>query len=101
MTCLKNPEAAEREARPQKAITAMLNNEYTCHSAATVFNVPRCTRYDCVKGNKKPRNQAHEPNQSPMHMEENELVRWIICLTISGFPLRYGTLQQLAEIIRN
>ena len=101
MTRPKNPEAAEREARLQEAITAVLNNEYTCHTAATVFNVPRRTLYDRVKGNKKPRNQAHEPNQNLTHMEERELVRWITRLTISGFPPRYATLQQLAEIIRN
>jgi hypothetical protein len=40
MTRPKNPNAAEKEARIQEAITAVLNDEYTCHSAAIAFNAP-------------------------------------------------------------
>jgi DDE superfamily endonuclease/Tc5 transposase DNA-binding domain/helix-turn-helix, Psq domain len=100
MTRPNNPNAAEKEARLQEAIAAVLNDKHTCHSAAIVFNVPRRTLYDRVKGNKKPRNQAHEPDQNLTHAEEKELVRWITLLTISGYPPRYETLRRLAEIIR-
>jgi DDE superfamily endonuclease/Tc5 transposase DNA-binding domain/helix-turn-helix, Psq domain len=100
MTCPNNPNAAEKEARLQEAIAAVLNDKHTCHSAAIVFNVPRRTLYDRVKGNKKPRNQAHELDQNLTHAEEKELVRWITLLTISGYPPRYETLRRLAEIIR-
>jgi hypothetical protein len=70
MTRPKNPNAAEKEARLQEAITLVLNGEHTCHSAAIAFNVPRRTLYDRVNGNKKPRNQAHERDQNLTHAEE-------------------------------
>src|SRR5271170_8313163 len=100
MTRPKNSNATEKEAQLQEAITAVLNDEHTCHSAAIIFNVPRRTLYDRVKGNKKPRNQAHELDQNLTHTEEKELVRWITLLTISGYPPRYETIRGLAEIIR-
>jgi helix-turn-helix, Psq domain len=100
MTRRKNPLAAEKEAQLQLAITAVLNNEHTCHSAAIAFAVPRRTLYYRVKENRKPRNQAHESEQILTHTEEKELVRWITLLTISGYPPRYETLRRLAEIIR-
>jgi hypothetical protein len=100
MTRPKNPLAAEKEAQLQLAIAAVLNGEYTCHSAAIAFNVPRRTLYNRVNGNMKPRNQAHERDQNLTHDEEKELVRWITRLTISGYPPRYETLRRLAEIIR-
>src|SRR5439155_11768894 len=82
------------------AVTAVLNKEHTCHSAAIAFNVPRRTLYYRVKENRKPRNQAHERDQNLTHAEEKELVRWITLLTISGYPPRYETLRRLAEIMR-
>jgi predicted hydrocarbon binding protein len=100
MTRRKNPVAAEKEAQLQLAIAAVLSKEYTCHTAATVFNVPRRTLYDRVKGGKKARNNAHESEQILTNAEERELVRWITLLTISGYPPRYETLRRLAEIIR-
>jgi helix-turn-helix, Psq domain/Tc5 transposase DNA-binding domain len=100
MTRPQNPNAAEKEARLQEAITAVLNGEHTCHSAAIVYNVPHRTLYDRVRGNQKPRNQAHECDQNLTHAEEKELVRWITLLTISGYPPRYETLRRLVEILR-
>jgi hypothetical protein len=64
------------------------------YSAAIVYNVPRRTLYDRVRGNKKPRNQAHERDQNLTPTEEKELVRWITLLTISGYPPRYETLMR-------
>jgi helix-turn-helix, Psq domain len=87
MTRPKNPNAAEKEARIREAITAVLNDEYTCHSAAIAFNVPRRTLYDCVKGNKKPRNQAHERDQNLTYAEEKELVRGLHSLQSPDIPL--------------
>ena len=100
MTRPKNPAAAEKEARLQEAITAVKDNQFTCHAAALIFNVPRRTLYDRVNGGKKPRNLAHEHDQNLTHDEEKELVRWITRLTISGYAPRYETLRRLAEIIR-
>ena len=93
MTRPKSPNAIEKEARLQEAITTVLNKEYTCHTASIAFNVPRRIIYDHVKGNKKVRNQAHEREQNLTHAEEKELVRWITRLTMSGYPPRYATLR--------
>src|SRR5271170_7723293 len=101
MTRRKNPLMAEKEAQLQLAVTAVLNKEHTCHSAAIAFAVPRRTLYYRVKENRKPRNQAHESEQILTHAEEKELVRWITLLTMSGYPPRYETLRRLAEIIRD
>ena len=70
MTRRKNPLAAEKEAQLQLAITAVLNKEHTCHSAAIAFAVPRRTLYYRVKENRKPRNQAHESEQILTHAEK-------------------------------
>ena len=101
MTHPKDPHAVEKEAQLQEAITAVLNGEHTCHSAAIAFNVTRRTLYTRVNGNVKPCNQAHKSEQNLTHAEEKELVRWITLLTISGYPPRYETLRRLAEIIRD
>ena len=100
MTHPKSHGAAEKEALLQEAITAVKNGQYTCHTAAKEFGVPRRTLYDCVNSGKKPRNLAHERDQNLTHAEEKELVRWITRFTISGYPPRYDTLRELAEIIR-
>ena len=96
----KNQATAEKEARLQDTIATVKDNKYTCHATAKVFCIPCRTLYDRVNEGKKPRNLAHEHNQNLIHNEEKELVQWITCLTISGYPSRYETLQQLAEIIR-
>ena len=70
MTRPKNHTAREKEARLQTAITAVKNGQYTCHTAAQEFNVPRRTLYDRVNGGKKPRNLAHERDQNLTHDEE-------------------------------
>jgi hypothetical protein len=41
MTRPKDQAAAEKEARLQDVIAAVKDNQYTCHAAAKVFNVPR------------------------------------------------------------
>ena len=97
MTLAKNPLLIEKEARLQEAITAGLNKKHTCHSSALVFNVPRRTLYDRVNRNKTPRNKAHEQNQRLSHAEENELVRWITHLTITGYPPRHATLREFGR----
>ena len=100
MTRPKDYTAIEDEARLQEAITTVQNKQYSCHTAAIVFDVPRSTLYDRVKGNKKSRNLAHEADQNLTHSEEKELVRWITRLTITGYPPRYQTLREMAEEIR-
>ena len=74
MTRPKNQAAAQKEAQLQEAITAVKNKEYTCHTAAIVFGVPRRTLYDRVNEGKKSRNQAHERDQNLTHDEKKELI---------------------------
>ena len=64
MTRHKNQAATEKEAPLQEAIAAVKDNQYTCHTAAKVFGVPRRTLYDRVNGEKKPRNLSHESDQN-------------------------------------
>ena len=92
--------AGEKEVQLQLAITAVLNKKHMCYSATIAFSVPHQTLYNCVKGNMKVYNQAHECDQNLTHAEEKELVQWITLFTIFGYPLRYQTLQQLTEITR-
>src|SRR5271169_6401794 len=99
MTCPKNQEAIEKEARLQEAMAAVLAKKHTAASAALAFNVPCSTLYDRLDG-KPPRNKAHETEQLLSHAEEKELVRWITRLTIAGYPSRYDTLREMAEEIR-
>ena len=96
----KNDSPIEKEARLQEAIKAVRKKQYSCHTAAIVFNVRRRTLYDRVKKNRNPCNLAHEHNQNLTHAEEKELVRWITRLTITGYPPRYETLREMAEEIR-
>jgi hypothetical protein len=100
MTRAKNPLAVEKEARLQEASAAVAKGEHTCYSAAATFHVPYRTLYNRVKLGTKPRNLAHEDEQILTAMEEKELVRWITCLTISGYPARHATVREMAEEIR-
>jgi len=100
MTRPKNPDAIEKEARLQEAISSILRKRHTCHTAALAFNVPRRTLYDRVRGGRKFRRQAHEHDQILTHAEEKELVRWMTGLTFTRYPPRYATLREMAEEIR-
>lgn len=100
MTCRRDPEAAEREAWLQEAITAVLNGQFSCYRTAQHFDVPERTLYGCIKGGKKPRNQAHEHDQILTHVEKKELIQWITCLMITGYPPHYQTLCETVEEIR-
>ena len=98
MTRPINYESAEKEAKLQLALAAVLKKRHTCASASRAFDVPRQTLYDRFAG-KPPRNKAHEADQLLSQAEEKELVRWITRLTISGYPPRYETLREMtAEI---
>ena len=74
MTRPKNPDAAEKEARLQEAITAVQKAEHTCHSAHIAFDIPHHTLYSHVKENRKLHNLAHKKDQILTHVEEKELV---------------------------
>ena len=71
MTRPKNPAAAEKKLDYQEAITAVKDNQFTCHAAALIFNV-LCRTF--VNEAKKPRNLAHERDQNLTHDEAKELL---------------------------
>jgi hypothetical protein len=77
----------------------VLEKRHNVSSAAHNFNVPHRALYNRLDG-KPPRNQAHEAEQLLSQAEEKELVRWITRLTITGYPLQYETLCEMAEEIR-
>src|SRR5437762_6004877 len=99
MTCPKNQEAIEKEARLQEAMAAVLAKKHNATSAALAFNVHHSTLYDRLDG-KPPSNKVHETEQLLSHAEEKELLRWITRLTITSYPPRYDTLREMAEEIR-
>ena len=94
MTCPKNPKTAENEVRLQEALRAVHSGQYTCYTASQTFNVPRQTLYDSMKG-KLPRAISQEQQQVLSHAEEKELVRWITCLTITGYAPRHSILREM------
>src|SRR5437868_12559945 len=100
MTRPRNVKAAEIEEGIQAAINVLKSG--TCKSAREAsrrFNVPHSTLTHRLSGRVQ-KNLAHECDQNLTHAEEKELVRWITRFTISGYPPRYDTLWELAEIIR-
>ena len=97
MTRAKNPPAAEKDAHLQEAVAAVAKKEHTCYSAAATFNVPYRTLYNRVKLGTKPRNLAHEDEQILTAMEEKELVRWVICLIISGYTARHAIIREMSK----
>ena len=99
MTRPKNQEAIEKEARLQEAMATVLAKKHTATSAALAFNVPHSTLYDQLD-EKPPCNKAHETEQLLSHAEEKELVWWITCLIITGYPPQYDILHEMAEEIR-
>ena len=99
MTRRKNPHKAEKEARLQEALVAVVSWTHMCHTAAAEFNVPRRTLYDRFNG-KPPREKAHEGEQILSHAEEKELVRWITRLTRTSYPPRHTILREMGEEIR-
>jgi len=99
MTRRANPDAIEKEARLQQAIAAYKNQERTAADAIRAFNVASRTFYRRLSGIPTC-NLAHEEEQLLSHIQERELVRWISRLAITGYPLRYATLIEIADIIR-
>src|SRR5438046_2850948 len=79
-------------------MAAVLAKKHNATSAALALNVHHSTLYDRLDG-KPPRNKAHE-TELLSHAEEKELVRWITCLTITGYSPRYDTSREMAEEIR-
>lgn len=77
----------------------MVNRQYTCHTASIVFNVPRQTLYDRMKG-KQSRQLAQEKQQVLSHSEEKRVGTMITRLTITGYPPRHKTLLEMTEEIR-
>ena len=99
MTCRKNPEAIEKEARIRAALATVISGKHNCNSASLAFNVSRQMLYDRMNG-KLPRQLVQAKQQVLSHVEEKELVRWITRLTITGYPPQHKTLLEMVEEIR-
>src|SRR5436305_11780189 len=100
MTRRKSDHATENEHKLQAAIAAIADGTCkTLYEAAKAFQVPMATLYKRAQG-RQPCNKAHEQLQILSLAEENELVRWITQLTVSGYPPRHATLREMAEEIR-
>ena len=92
--------AAEKEALIQQALNGLANGTYkSAHHAATKLNIPRSTLYDRQRGINS-RAQGHESEQNLSLPEERELVKWVIQLTIIGYPASHGLVCEMAEVIR-
>ena len=104
MTCPKRPNDAEREARLQEAITDYLKQskkfKVSLNCIAKDFNVPCQTLKGRING-VLPHNKAQEELMHLTNEEEKELAKWITILTQRGYVLRYKTIHELVEIIRN
>ena len=83
MTRRTNSAEVEKEARPQQAIAAFRNKTKKASEAIRDFDVSCRTFYKRLGGTLL-RNLAHESKQLLTHIQEQELVRWITRLTITG-----------------
>ncbi|APA10975.1 hypothetical protein sscle_07g057450 [Sclerotinia sclerotiorum 1980 UF-70] len=91
---------AQIEEKLQQAIVALQLKEFkSIRKAAEHFEVPKSTLADRLAG-KKTRSQTHEMAQILSNAEENTLVRWILRLTITGFPATPMLVKEMADEIR-
>src|SRR5437762_341230 len=108
MTCAKDPEHAETEARIQKAIAKYKKQQKedpqdrkpSVQCIIKDFNIPDKTLEGHLKG-VVPCNQAQEVLMNLTIHEEKELVHWITTFTQHDYAPQYCTVCELAEIIRN
>ena len=102
MTCLKDPESAEKEMRLQQAVAAYkkkqkMSQKMSLQHIAKDFNVPWQTLKDWLDG-KPPCNKAHKDSMQLTNIEEMELVHWITTLTQHGYAPQYHIVQELSGV---
>ena len=95
------PDTFEKEGRMLKAIAAIKSKEFpSAEAAAKHFNVPASTLRHRVKG-RVSRREGRAGLQKLTPSQEEELVRWITQLTITGYSPQYSLVREMAEAIRS
>jgi predicted HTH domain antitoxin len=91
--------SAEQEGRILLAISALKKNEIsTVTRAAQIFNVPRSTLRDRLKGSKY-RNEARANGHKMTQNEEESLIRWILSMDQRGAAPRPSHVREMANIL--
>jgi hypothetical protein len=89
----------EQEGRIQLAISALKKHEISnIQHAATVFNVPRSTLRDRLKGSQfqsEQRANGHRLSEN----QEISLVQWILSRDMRGVPPRPSHVAEMANIL--
>jgi len=81
------------------AISALKNNEISnIREAARVYNVPRSTLQDRLRG-KTYRDETRANNHIMTQSEEESLVQWILSLDRRGAAPRPAHIQEMADIL--
>jgi hypothetical protein len=90
---------AEQEGRILLAISALEKKEIsTISKAAQIFNVPRSTLRDRLKGSKY-RNEARANGHKMTQNEEESLIRWILSMDQRGAAPRPSHVREMANIL--
>lgn len=101
MTRKSRPDLAAKEARMQSALKSWkANKKQSIGKLAKAYDVCRTTLNNRIKG-RKSRREGRQNLQALSPAEENELIRWISKLTITGFSPPQKLVRQMAETIRN
>jgi hypothetical protein len=94
------PDLVEKEVRMKAAIAVLKKNrKLNIKQVAEQYNVPRTTLNHRVNG-RLSQLESLVPEQALTPAEEEELVRWISKLTITGFAPRSSLVKEMAESIR-
>ena len=100
MTHRKALKTPEDESRIQEGLNGLKNGRFqSVRHAARELNISRGTLQHRFNG-RVSRSISHSEAQALTSAEEDELVRWITQLTITGYPPRHDTLWSMAETIR-
>src|SRR3954469_3189064 len=89
-----------QEIQIQKALYAFQNKDFSSlNSAADFFEVPRRTLHRRHHGGLT-QSTSHERAQILSNAEEKTLVQWVKNYTITGTPITYSLLKDLALRVR-
>jgi helix-turn-helix, Psq domain len=90
-----------QEARIILAIEAIqMNQKLTPSAAAKIYNVPRSTLRDRIKG-RTPLHERRPPAQKLTDLEEIVLLRYILDLDERGFAPRLASVEDMANYLLN
>src|ERR1700737_969125 len=94
------PGTFEKEERMLNAIAAVKAKQFpTAEAAAEHFNVPPSTLRHRIRG-RVSRRESLVGLQRLTSSQEEELVRWITQLTMTGYSVQYNLVREMGEAIR-